>query len=150
MKNIVRNWIVALLFVTSIGGATFTLATPGTTYAACATQNFLTFPTWYKGLVDDSCNIVPPDGQAGSHDPMHPTLQTFIWTIVLNVIEFMLQLVGYLSVGFLIFGGYKYMISAGAADGMIKARKTIMNAIIGLVLSIFSVAIVNLISGVIH
>ena len=145
MKNIVRNWIVALLFVTSIGGATFTLATPSTTYAACTTQNFLTFPTWYKGLVDDSCNIMAPDGAAG-----HPTLQTFIWTIVLNVIEFMLQLVGYLSVGFLIFGGYKYMISAGAADGMVKARKTIMNAIIGLVLSIFSVAIVNLISGVIH
>jgi hypothetical protein len=60
-----------------------------------------------------------------------------------------LQLVGYIAVGFIIFGGYKYMISAGSPDGMVKARKTITNAIIGLVISIFSVAIVKIISGAI-
>ena len=51
-----------------------------------------------------------------------------------------------LAVAFIIYGGYKYMISAGSPDGMTGAKKTIMNAVIGLVLSIAAVAIVRSIS----
>ena len=65
------------------------------------------------------------------------------------MIEFLLQLVAYLAAGFIIFGGYKYLVSAGSADGMSKAKTTITNAVIGLVLSLMAVAIVNVISGVI-
>ena len=136
--NKIRHWILALIFASSVGGVAMTVATPQPASAACA-QRILTFPAWYEGLVDGSCEIKQPTGETG--------VQNFIWTIALNIIELILQLVGYIAVGFIIYGGYMYMISAGAPDGMEKARKIITNAIVGLLISIFSVAIVNLISG---
>ena len=139
MRRILQNWITAILFVATMGGGVLVVALPQTSFAACNDQ-LLTFPAWFKGLTDANCDIESPTAVSGG-------LPTFIWTIALNVIEVGLQLVGYISVGFIIAGGFKYMTSAGSADGTVKARKTIMNAVIGLVLSIFSVAIVNLISG---
>lgn len=137
------NWLAAIVFVLGAGGATLAVATPQT--AVACKDTLLTFPAWYKGSnVQDqtSCDLkAPPSSTAG--------LQTYIWTIVLNVIEFLLQLVAYLAAGFIIFGGYKYLMSAGSADGMSKAKTTITNAVIGLVLSLMAVAIVNVISGVI-
>lgn len=134
-----RNWIAALLFVASMGGATFAVATPQTAAAAC-NDTLLTFPAWFKGLTDGNCDIISPGKMTGG-------ISSFIWTIVLNVIEFMLQIVGYISVGFVIVGGFKLLTSAGSSDGLVKARKTITNAVIGLVISIFSVAIVNVVAG---
>lgn len=115
------------------------------TASSCAADTrLLLFPAWYNGLVEadgDDCNIVSPSslGENG--------LSQFIWRIALNIVEILLVAVGYLTVGFIIYGGYKYMISAGSPDGMVSARKTIMNACIGLVISIAAVAIVNTVSG---
>lgn len=138
----IRNWIAALLFVTSMGGATLALAAPQTTYAAC-NDRLLTFPAWFKGLTDGSCNIKSPEATQGG-------LSKFIWTIVLNIIEMLLQLVGYLSVAFIIRGGFKYMTAIGEAGEIEKAKTIIKNAIIGLIISIFSVAIVNFVAGAIN
>ena len=137
MKQRLQHWLMALLFATTVGGATTAVVIPTTTFAACNTR-LLTFPTWYDGLVDGSCNI---------ESPAEKGLSLFVRTIALNIVEMILQLVGYIAVGFIIYGGFKYMTSAGAADGIAKAKKLITNAVIGLLLSIFSVAIVNLISG---
>jgi hypothetical protein len=140
MKNKIRNWMAALLFATSLGGATLAVATPETTYAAC-TDRLLTFPAWYKGLTTGDCSVKSPKEAGG--------LPKFIWTIVLNVIEMTLQIVGYLAAGFIIRGGFKYMTALGEAAEVAKAKKIIMDAVIGLVLSIMSVGIVNLIAGAI-
>lgn len=138
------HWLLALLFVTTVGGASVAIAIPQTTFAATACNDrLLTFPTWYNGLTNSKCEITAPTG-AGSTG-----LNKFIWTIALNIVEIILQLVAYITVGFIIVGGYKYMISAGSSDGMVKARKTITNAIVGLLLSMLSVLIVNIISGAI-
>lgn len=137
-----RNWIAALLFVATMGGATLTIATPQTASAACR-DTLLTFPAWFKGLTDSSCNIQSPTSVSGG-------LSGFIWTIVLNIIDFMLQLVGYISAVFIIIGGFRYMTSVGFADKRVNARKTIVNAVVGLGISIFSVAIINLIAGSLH
>lgn len=137
MKRI-KNYLFALLFVAASAGTAITVAVPQTTHAACA-ERLLTLPTWYQGVVDGNCNVQAPVGDKG--------VQNFIWTIALNIVEMILQIVAYIAVGFIIFGGYKYMISAGSPDGMVKARKTITNAVVGLVISIFSVAIVNIVSG---
>lgn len=141
MLNKIRNWTAALLFATTLGGATLAVAMPQTTFAAC-NDRLLTFPAWFKGLTDGECNIKSPQQSGG--------LPTFIWTIVLNVIEMALQIVGYLAVGYIIRGGFKYMTAIGDPGEIAKAKKIIMDAVIGLVLSIFSVAIVNLISGAIN
>lgn len=138
MKKI-RSWILALLFVASTGGATLSIATPQTAAAAC-NDTLLTFPAWFKGLTNESCDIKSPQSMSGG-------ISSFIWRIALNVIEFMLQLVGYIATGFIITGGYKYMTAAGRSDEIVKARKHITNAVIGLAISIFSIAIVNVIAG---
>lgn len=102
-------------------------------------DNVLTFPTWYRGLQDPAtCDIESP----GSGET---ALGDFIWKIVLNVIEIALQLVGYLAVGFIIYGGFVYITGAGSPDKITAGRKIILNAVIGLVISIFSIAIVNLV-----
>ncbi len=138
MKLKIRNWIAALLFVTTIGGGVATVVTPQVTFAACS-DTLLTFPAWFKGLTEANCDLKNPADVGG--------ISNYIWAIALNIVDMILQLVGYIAVGFIIFGGYKYMLSAGAPDGMVKARKTITNAVVGLIISIFSVAIVKLISG---
>ena len=139
-----RIWVAAMLMVAGLGGMTASLAAPMTAAAAdgCDTR-FLTIPPWYRGLTDDKCNIKSPGGTSVD-------LQRFIWTIVLNIIEIMLHLVGYVTIFFIIYGGFKYMTSAGAPDGMTKAKTTILNAVIGLVLSIMSIAIVNVVAGAIQ
>lgn len=141
MLNKIRNWTAAIVFAMTLGGATLAVAVPQTTFAAC-NDRLLTFPAWFKGLTDGECNIKSPQQSGG--------LPTFIWTIVLNVIEMALQIVGYLAVGYIIRGGFKYMTAIGDPGEVAKAKKIIMDAVIGLVLSIFSVAIVNLISGAIN
>lgn len=131
----IQNWTVALLFVMAAGGSTLTLAAPQTAAAAC-NDRLLTFPAWFRGLTKADCDIESPSEKG---------IARFIWKIILNIVEFMLQLVGYISVGYLITGGFKYMTSTGSPDGMTKAKRTITNAIVGLVISIFSVAIVNVV-----
>lgn len=102
-------------------------------------SSFLGFPAWYRGLVDETssdCSIKQPDKGAEG-------LGSYIWKIVLNVIEIAMMLVAYLSVIFIIYGGVMYIISAGSADGVKKAKSSITNAIIGLVISILAIAVVE-------
>lgn len=113
-------------------------ATPAYAANGCNTR-FLTFPTWYRGLTNGDCSIKSP-GQVGG-------ISNFIWKIALNIVEILLQLVAYISVGFVMYGGFLYLASAGSADKVAAGKKTILNALIGLVLSFFSVAIVAMIAG---
>ncbi|MDB5186548.1 MAG: hypothetical protein JWM07_20 [Candidatus Saccharibacteria bacterium] len=140
MKSTIKNWFAAILFVTTMGGGMLAVATPQPALAACDGR-LLTLPPWYRGLTKADCDLMSPTDVGG--------ISNYIWTIALNIVEMILQIVGYISVAFIIFGGFKYMTSAGSPDGMVKARKTITNAIVGLLISIFSVAIVNLVAGAI-
>ncbi len=110
---------------------------PVASAAGGCNSHFLTFPAWYDGLQAGDCSIKSPGND----------LTGFIWKIALNVLNIMLQLVGYISFGYIIFGGYKYLTSAGSSDQVAAGRKTIINAVVGLILSFMSVAIVSLIAG---
>lgn len=137
MMKKIQSWVMALLFVATTGGATLTVAMPQTASAAC-NDRLLTFPAWFRGLTT-------PEPDCEIESPSEKGIGRFIWKIVLNVVEFMLQLVAYISIAYIIVGGFKYMTSSGSPDGMTKAKRTITNAIVGLVISIFSVAIVNVV-----
>lgn len=58
----------------------------------------------------------------------------------------MLHLVGYICVAFIIYGGFIFM-TAGGSDGAARGRTTLLNAVIGLVISVASIAIVNVVTG---
>lgn len=66
-------------------------------------------------------------------------------TLINNIINVMLFLVGVLSVIMIIYGGIQYVISVGDSGKISKAKSTIQYAIVGLVVAILSYAIVNFI-----
>lgn len=113
------------------------------TQQTCEDKTFLLFPAWYNGLTTgENCSDIksPSDASVGG-------VSNFIWIITFNAVTMLLVAAGYAAVAFIIYGGYKYMISAGSSDGMVAARKTIMNACIGLAISIAAVAIVRTFSN---
>ena len=144
-------YLYGMLFAAIIGGTAFSTIAPTPVSAAdCSGKNvILTFPSWYRNLaVPDGkgCRIIGPGEVAGGsvgENREEQQLTKFVWTIILNLIDIMMQLVGYIAVGFIIYGGFLFLTSGGAPDNAAKARRTILNAVIGLVLAIVSVAIVN-------
>ncbi|MCL2869191.1 pilin [Candidatus Saccharibacteria bacterium] len=109
----------------------------------CNANSFLTFRAWYAGKLCDKKGNVGIDRKYGSDG-----LTKFIWTVVLNVVDNIFQLIGYVSVGFLMYGGYLWIFSQGVPESVAKGKKTITNAIVGLVIALFATLIVNVILGV--
>ncbi|MDO4684867.1 MAG: hypothetical protein Q4B06_04170 [Candidatus Saccharibacteria bacterium] len=105
----------------------------------CNTESrFLTFPTWWRGLEIDQSTCSVKLGEKLERD---------LAKIAVNVVEIILQIVGYACVIYIIVGGFYYLTSMGVAEGQVRGRKTIQNAIIGLIISLMSVGIVNLVAS---
>lgn len=104
-------------------------------------SNYLGVTVWYNGLTDSSCHIKTPGN--GKND-----LSTFVMKIALNVLAAVFALAAYVSLFFILKSGFTYMTSAGSSDGMSKAKKSLTNAVIGLVITLLSAVIVNTIVGV--
>lgn len=106
---------------------------------------------WYEGLLGSDCELKEIDGLSGSGTGGKVTLSQMIWTIVLNVVSLILGVAGYLAIGFVIYGGFMYMVSRGNAGKVASGKKIIVNALIGLAIcvlaSIISGAISDIISG---
>ncbi len=64
---------------------------------------------------------------------------------ILRYTNIALSLVGIIAVAFLIYGGFRYITSAGNEEAAEGGKKIITNAIIGLVVIIFSYVIVTVI-----
>lgn len=146
IKHIITIIALALFVVTPV----VTLALPAPMYAAGPAApakqceyRILGMPTWFRGLVDADCNIVSPEKASGG-------LPGFIWAIVLNIIEIGLFIAGYVALFFIIYGGFQFLTGGNNPSQIEKARKTILNAVIGLAISIGAIAIVNLIFRIIN
>lgn len=126
-----------IVFCGLFGAATV----PAQTVAAAPCHGLLTFPAWYRNLTDDNCNFQPKTGANG--------ISQTIWTIALNILEIMIQLVAYIAAGYIIWGGFLYITSGGSSDTIVRARKMIINAVIGLTLSLFAVFAISYIVGTI-
>lgn len=70
-----------------------------------------------------------------------------VWTIALVVVSTILKLTGYIAVGFIVWGGVKYLKSQGEPGEVSQARLIIYNALLGLIICILSVAIIQYIAG---
>lgn len=106
------------------------------------------FPAWYDGIYcvnDKGVGTVASPGAAGFGDNTATRFGTWASIIAMNVVRLIMMIVGYTSIAFIIWGGFKFMINGDNSAGTVSARKTIQNAVIGLVLSMSSVAIVTFI-----
>ena len=77
------------------------------------------------------------------------TLTVLIWGIVLNILNVLFSLVGYLALGFLVFGGYQYILARGDPGKVAKGKKTITAAITGTIICILASLIVSTIIEII-
>lgn len=69
--------------------------------------------------------------------------QSDVMGIVKNIINLLLTAIGVISVIMIIVGGINFALSNGDAQKVTKARNTILYAVIGLIVAIFSYAIVD-------
>ncbi|QQS21792.1 hypothetical protein IPM09_04750 [Candidatus Saccharibacteria bacterium] len=140
IRNVFASVIIILgMAFTSVGTATV-LSTPAR--AACTDTVFM-IPAWYKGMQDGSCNFKAPESNG------KPDIGQLILKIALNVIQALLVVVAYVTIFFIIKGGFGYITAAGSPEGMSSAKKTITNALIGMVISLLAASIVNAVAGVI-
>jgi len=153
MKTL-KNLFLTFGFIALIAAPIAVTATPANTYAATADSScevrILGIPPWYKNLaVRDGlgeCTVASPGSDLNGKTL---ELSDFIWRIVMNVIEIALYLVGYISVFFVLYGGFQFLTGGDNPSKVESARKTILNAVVGLVISISAVVIVNVIFGII-
>ncbi len=107
--------------------------------AACQTKGIPILPSWYKylpGEKDDTGRCSPefnfPDD---------------IGAILLAIVELLLRIGTIAAVAFVIYGGFLYMTSQGEPDKAGAAKHTIVNAIIGLVITLVATGVVSFIGG---
>jgi len=123
------------------------VAAPVSTYAAfknepsCEGRPFLGLPVWYRGLAikdGTDCAVASPADVPGG-------LQSFIWKIILNVIEMGMIIAGYVALFFILYAGFLFLTGGSEPATTVKARVTIINATIGLAIALGAIGLVNLI-----
>lgn len=128
--------LLLALFGSLSSGPIARAADPAPPAGATCSQYVLTFPAWYRGLTDASCEIKIDE------------INDFI-KIPLNILEILIQAVAYAATGFIVWGGFKYIKSEGEPNKISEAKSAILQAIIGLVIALGSVAIVRFVQGII-
>lgn len=137
-----KNLFVAGLFIFGLAAPVMATISPQAVSAGAACEGrVLGVPPWYRGLTNDDCGINAPSNS--------DEIAGFIWKIVLNIIEMAIIIVAYIAVFFILYGGFLYLTGGGNSSQLEKARKSITNAVIGLVIAMASVGIINFIFGII-
>jgi NAD/NADP transhydrogenase beta subunit len=62
--------------------------------------------------------------------------------IGLAFVDIALRLAALVTIGYIIWGGIQFVIAQGEADRTKKARQTIINALIGLIIALIATAMV--------
>ncbi len=155
MKKVTR-YVVATLFAIFVASPVLAVVSPvqPTAEARNCEARFLGVPPWYRGLMENpevaegaDCNLKSPasfESAPGKKDG----LSVYIWKIVLNAIEMALVVAAYLAIFFVIYGGFQFITGGASSDTVAKARNTILNAVIGLIISLGAIAITNYIFGI--
>ena len=129
--------ILALML--AVGSVLF--VSPTASAEACRNSDgVMGFPAWYKGL---ECDAMTGGGQTVN---VSGDINK-IWIIVMNIVQWLIVAAGYVAVFFIIFGGFKYIVAKGEPDKINNARVTIINAIIGLIIVLASVAFIRTIQA---
>lgn len=109
------------------------------TSAECTGNNSIPIiPKWYK--------YIPRHFDSRTQSCiLDAEFPTSIPAVLLAVFEIILRIAGMLAVIFIVYGGFQYLITTGEPDKAKNARTTIINALVGLMITILSTAIVNLV-----
>jgi len=147
MKSFLKTTLIAGFFLFMVASPVLATVSPAVSSVSAASKNcdarVLGIPPWYRGLTTgEDCAIKAPDSADGG-------LQKFIWTIVLNIIEMLLVITAYVAVFFILYGGFLFIVGGSSPDSVSRARKTILNAVIGLIIAMSAITIANTIFTII-
>lgn len=113
------------------------------------TSSFFGLPAWHKYLpkdtncrVVDFCFLDSSEKSSGGD-----CSRSSVPLIILAIIEIALRIGALIAVAFVIVGGFKFVTSQGEPDGVRSARNTILNALIGLVITILATPLVSFIAN---
>lgn len=144
MKTCIKTILAAGLFIFAIASPVMAVASPQPVSAASECEGrVLGIPPWYRGLTGSApdCAIQGPDQLfSGEED----ALSKFIWRIVLNVVEMAIVIVAYVAIFFILYGGFLFLTGGAIPAQTEKARKTIIQAVVGLVIAMAAIALTNL------
>lgn len=123
-----------------------------TNFAATCTPksgNFFGFPTWYKYLVDagmtsnsgGGCRLDPQFIQDGKLNVTSLSLVGF------GILDILLRLAAIIAVGYIVYAGFQYITAQGEPEKAKRALGTIINALIGLGITIVSAAAVSFVGA---
>lgn len=127
MKITIKKSLQGLLLVPVLALGVSAVAPMVQPNAAYAQANFS------EGL-DGGINAATPEG---SQDDLN------ISSVILQVVNVLLYIVGAIAVIMIIVGGFKYVTSGGDSAGVTSAKNTILYAVIGLVVALLAFALVN-------
>lgn len=99
--------------------------------------NVRCFNIFTMGKDADGNQLVNECGQTSSDIP----------PVLLAIADDLLRIAALISLGFVIVGAFKYVGSQGNPDSTAKAQDTIVNALLGLAISVSAVAIVSFIGN---
>ncbi len=139
-----KKLIFTLMFVATVAGVfNFQVARAVDPDAVrTCTNSFLGLPTWYKYLeLDSQCRVKGPV-KAGT-DSLDMT--KVVTRVSLAIIDILMRVGGMVAFGFIVYSGFRFVMSQGNPDQEKAARETAINAIIGMVITIFAIGIVTFI-----
>ena len=99
-----------------------------------AGRYLLGIPSWDRGLGD--CDRVTSEELLSGEKAQ---------IIVLNIMAILTHVAAFVAIGFVIYGGFQYVLSTGNADQATNARKTIINAGIGAAIVVMARVLVEVI-----
>ncbi len=115
-----------------------------THFASGCKSSFFGFPHWYEYLdVKDIKN--------GS-ETIHCQVASFnvpgdLILVVLAIIDILIHIAGLVAVVYIVIGGIQYVTSQGNPDATAKAQSTVINALLGLALTVTAIAFVSFIGN---
>lgn len=113
---------------------------------------FVNIPLAYgAGIIPEATGSAAPSGCSDRAAEYGANAKTYCGnyavndfiTLAINVARWILGIVGSLSLAMFIYGGFMFLISAGSADSVGKAKQIITAAVIGLIIVFSSYLIIK-------
>lgn len=109
--------------------------------AQCGGSTFFDFPRWYEyldmhyegslgGCVVDDFKLLGAGADSG------------LILIALAILDMLLRFAGLVAVGYVAWGGIKYLTSRGEPSELAAAKQTITNALVGVVIALVATSVV--------
>lgn len=127
MKKIIKNFLVVCVMIIATLSVTASLRTESV-YAESSCRYLIGMRSW-------DCDV----GAWNSEDAIAANIRQ----IIFNVGEAISTVASYLALGFVIYGGYKYMMSSGDPGKIMSGKKILTRAIIGLAITMLAKVIFN-------